>query len=72
MYRLIVNPDNTFEMSVDYKIVNHGTLLDDFSPAVNPPAEIDDPKDKKPEDWDEREKIPGEKVNVNFDRNKIT
>lgn len=27
-----------------------------FSPAVNPPAEIDDPDDKKPADWDDREK----------------
>lgn len=23
---------------------------------MNPPKEIDDPKDKKPEDWDEKEK----------------
>jgi len=58
LYRLIINPDNTFEVSVDYKVVNHGTLLDDFNPPVNPPAEIDDPDDRKPEDWDEREKIP--------------
>ena len=27
-----------------------------FSPPVNPPKEIEDPNDKKPEDWDEREK----------------
>ncbi|VDP65965.1 unnamed protein product, partial [Schistosoma curassoni] len=26
-------------------------------PPVNPPKEIDDPDDKKPSDWDEREKI---------------
>ena len=25
-------------------------------PAVNPPKEIVDPEDKKPEGWDEREK----------------
>lgn len=58
LFRLMVSPDNTFEISVDYKIVNHGSLLNDFTPAVNPPAEIDDPEDKKPADWDEREKIP--------------
>jgi len=29
-----------------------------FSPPVNPPAEIEDKNDKKPEDWDERETIP--------------
>ena len=27
-----------------------------FSPPVNPPKEIVDPNDKKPKDWDEREK----------------
>lgn len=32
--------------------------MDDFTPPVNPPSEIDDPDDKKPENWDEREKIP--------------
>lgn len=38
--------------------MNEGTLLDDFTPPVNPPLEIEDPDDKRPEDWDEREKIP--------------
>ena len=56
--RLIIRPDNTFEVSIDYRIVNHGSLFDDFEPSVNPPQEIDDPNDFKPEDWDEREKIP--------------
>jgi hypothetical protein len=42
--------------------VNHGSLFDDFEPPVNPPQEIDDPADFKPEDWDEREKIPGQKL----------
>ena len=41
----------------DFQVVNHGSLLTDFSPPVNPPAEIDVPNDKKPSDWDEREKI---------------
>ncbi|XP_028132647.1 calnexin [Diabrotica virgifera virgifera] len=58
LYTLVLNPDNTFEISVDKKVVNSGSLLEDFVPPVNPPAEIDDPNDKKPEDWDEREKIP--------------
>ncbi|XP_060080929.1 calnexin-like isoform X2 [Ylistrum balloti] len=57
MYTLVVNPDNTFEMLVDNSLVNEGSLLDDVSPPVNPPKEIDDPNDKKPSDWDEREKI---------------
>lgn len=57
LYTLMVHPDNTFDVSVDYKVVNKGTLLDDFSPPVNPPSEIDDPDDRKSDDWDEREKI---------------
>nr|CAG4644111.1 EOG090X09BQ [Lepidurus arcticus] len=58
LFTLMIRPDNTFDVSVDYKIVNSGNLLEDFSPPVNPPSEIDDPSDSKPEDWDEREKIP--------------
>ncbi|XP_073818863.1 calnexin 99A isoform X2 [Musca autumnalis] len=58
LYTLIVRPDNTFEMRVDHNIINEGSLLSEFTPPVNPPREIDDPEDKKPEDWDEREKIP--------------
>ncbi|XP_078324278.1 calnexin-like isoform X2 [Crassostrea virginica] len=57
-YSLVINPDNTFKVSIDGTVVNEGSLLEDFSPPVNPPKEIDDPKDKKPEDWDEKEKIP--------------
>jgi hypothetical protein len=38
----------TFQNCCKYYII--------FSPPVNPPKEIEDPNDKKPEDWDEREK----------------
>lgn len=58
LLRLLIRPDNTFEVSIDHTMVNHGTLLDSFTPPVNPPQEIDDPEDKMPADWDEREKIP--------------
>lgn len=57
LYTLIVHPDNTFEIKIDNKIINTGSLLDDFTPSVNPPLEIEDPNDKQPEDWDDREKI---------------
>lgn len=53
----VVNPDNTFEVLVDQTVVNSGSLLTDMTPPVNPPAEIEDPDDQKPEDWDERPKI---------------
>ena len=35
-----------------------GNLLEDISPPIIPPKEIDDAQDSKPEDWDERERIP--------------
>lgn len=54
---MIISPDNTYSISVDHKVVNEGSLLTDFQPPVNPPKEIDDPNDFKPESWDEREKI---------------
>ncbi|KYN19040.1 Calnexin [Trachymyrmex cornetzi] len=58
LYTLIVRPDNMYEIKVDNKLLNSGSLLDDFTPPVNPPLEIEDPDDKQPEDWDDREKIP--------------
>ncbi|XP_064116003.1 calnexin-like isoform X2 [Macrobrachium nipponense] len=58
LYTLILRPDNSYEILLDHEVVNSGNLLDDFTPPVNPPKEIDDPDDFMPEDWDEREKIP--------------
>nr|CAH8853602.1 unnamed protein product [Trichobilharzia regenti] len=57
LYTLVLRADNSFERYIDQVKVQSGTLLDDFEPPVNPPREIDDPNDKKPDDWDEREKI---------------
>ena len=57
-FRLHVRADNSFEIQMDKKIVGKGSLLEDFTPAVNPLKEIPDLTDSKPEDWDEREKIP--------------
>nr|CAD7573989.1 unnamed protein product [Timema californicum] len=57
LYTLVVRPDNTFTVQLDNKVINEGSLLEDFTPPVNPPAEVDDVEDKKPTDWDEREKI---------------
>lgn len=58
LYTLIIRPDNTYKMLVDTAEVNSGSLLTDFTPPINPPKEIVDPEDKKPESWDDREKIP--------------
>ncbi|CAG7854159.1 Calnexin homolog Flags: Precursor [Serendipita indica DSM 11827] len=57
LYTLIINPDQTFVEKVDGKEVSSGSLLNDFEPPVNPPKEIDDPNDKKPEDWVDEAKI---------------
>ncbi|KAK5124290.1 hypothetical protein LTR85_001993 [Meristemomyces frigidus] len=57
LYTLIVKPDQTFEIKIDGDSVKSGSLLEDFTPAVNPDAEIDDPKDEKPEDWVEESRI---------------
>uniref|UniRef100_A0A8C2R5Z2 Calmegin n=1 Tax=Capra hircus TaxID=9925 RepID=A0A8C2R5Z2_CAPHI len=58
LYTLVMNPDDTFEVLIDQIVVNKGSLLEDVVPPINPPKEIEDPSDKKPDDWDERAKIP--------------
>lgn len=45
------SPNNTYDILFNGDSVNTGSLLEDFSPAVNPPKEIDDPSDSKPADW---------------------
>ena len=57
LYTLIVHPNNTFVIELNGEQVKEGSLLEDFTPAVNPPEEIDDPNDSKPEDWVDEKKI---------------
>ena len=45
-------------MLIDNKSVSTGSLLSDVSPPIMPEKEIADPSDVKPEDWDERERMP--------------
>ena len=54
----LCSPDNTFEILFNGESSKNGSLLEDFDPPVNPSKEIDDPEDKKPEDWVEQAKIP--------------
>ena len=56
LYTLIVNPDNTYEVKIDNKKVESGSLEDDWD--VLPPKKVKDPEAKKPEDWDEKETVP--------------
>ena len=57
LYTLVVRPDQTYEIKVNNESVSKGSLLEDFTPSVNPPKEIDDPEDSKPADWVDEEKI---------------
>jgi hypothetical protein len=58
LYTLIVYPsNNTFEVLFNGASQRSGSLLEEFDPAVNPPKEIDDPKDSKPSDWVDEKKI---------------
>lgn len=58
LYTLIVNPDNTYIIKQNGEEVKTGSLLEDFSPSVNPPEEIEDADDSKPEDWVDQARIP--------------
>ncbi|KAM3419852.1 hypothetical protein BST61_g3181 [Cercospora zeina] len=57
LYTLIVRPDQSFEVLINGESKKNGTLLDDFTPSVNPPEEIDDAEDTKPEEWVDEAKI---------------
>eukprot|EP01051_Picozoa_sp_SAG22_P003375 SAG22_NODE_163_length_16829_cov_9.946204_11_plen_560_part_00 len=51
LYALVIKPDNSYEFLIDQESVATGNLLETMEPSVNPPKQIDDPEDFKPEDW---------------------
>lgn len=55
LYTLIVRPDNTYEVKIDNEKVESGKLEDDWD--FLPAKRIPDPAAKKPEDWDDNEKM---------------
>jgi len=55
VYTLIVRPDNTYEVRIDNKKVQSGSLFDDWDFLL--PKTIKDPAAKKPSDWVDNEKI---------------
>ncbi|GAA5860045.1 hypothetical protein JCM8547_003071 [Rhodosporidiobolus lusitaniae] len=57
VYTLIVRPDQTYEILINNESAKKGSLLEDFTPPVNPPKEIDDPEDSKPSNWVENPKM---------------
>lgn len=58
VYTAILYPNNnTYAVLIDGEEKKAGSLFEDFDPAFVPATEIDDPEDKKPEDWVDDEKI---------------
>ncbi|KAK7100553.1 calreticulin-like [Littorina saxatilis] len=68
LYTLIVRSDNTYEVKIDNEKVESGELEADWD--FLPPKTIKDPDAKKPDDWDEREKIddPDDKKPEDWDK----
>ncbi len=60
LYTLILKQNQDFEIRIDGKVEIAGNLLEDgvFQPSFNPPKEIDDENDTKPDDWIDDAKIP--------------
>lgn len=53
---LVIRVDGVYHIIVDQKPFLKGSIYDDLTPPIIPPEEIDDPEDRMPEEWDEREK----------------
>ena len=51
LYTLVIRPDGTFEALIDNRSMRNGTFVSDFEPPVFELPTIDDPNDKKPDDW---------------------
>lgn len=57
LYTLKIGVNNQVKIFIDLQKQFDGSLLYDFEPPIAPPAEIDDPNDKKPTDWDDKKMI---------------
>ncbi|XP_041751835.2 calreticulin [Coregonus clupeaformis] len=68
LYTLILNPDNTYEVKIDNKKVESGSLEEDWD--ILPPKKVKDPEAVTPDDWDERERVedPDDKKPEDWDR----
>merc|ERR1712194_847264 len=53
LYRMILKPDNTVRVEIDEEKIYEGSIKEDWE--VLKPKEIQDPDDKKPEDWADEE-----------------
>merc|ERR1712061_84292 len=52
---MILKPDNTVRVEIDQEKIYEGSIKEDWE--VLKPKEIDDPEDKKPNDWVEEKRI---------------
>lgn len=55
----VIRDDGIYHIIVDQVPFLKGNILEDLTPPLIPPKEIDDPEDKMSEEWDEREKWVG-------------
>merc|ERR1711970_1252299 len=49
LYRMLLKPDNTVRVEIDEEKIYEGSVKEDWE--VLKPKVIDDPEDKKPDDW---------------------
>lgn len=52
----VIHSDGTYHIIIDQMPFLKGNILEDMTPPFLPDKEIDDPEDKMPSEWDEREK----------------
>ena len=58
VYTAVIDPvKNHVKVLVDGEEKASGSIFEAFDPPFNPPKEIDDPEDKKPEDWIDDDKM---------------
>merc|ERR1711967_134103 len=58
LYRMILKPDNTVRVEIDEEKIYEGSIKEDWE--VLKPKKIDDPEDKKPDDWVTEKRIVDE------------
>jgi calnexin len=58
LHTLIIRKNGTFEVLLDDKSIRNGTFSADFDPPLFEAPTIDDPRQKKPPDWDDRVYVP--------------
>jgi calnexin len=57
LYTLVIRPDSSFDVRINERKVRRGSLFSDFEPPINGLPTLDDPRDVRPADWDDRETI---------------